>query len=317
MSINEKAKEFDKSGKIKRKTDQALEKLKRFRQEYPFIHNSESINALTADDLFKKGKDYFFRWVEFELKEMGHLYIYSYVYRNARNQLEDFKALLHVVVDEEKSLAEKVDASWNRISGMGGDRHLAKKIISLYNDGVLPIFKTADLEHFFNFLVGRQNLPPNYDIMSLGEKYQFLNEALLNVKKSSDKMKEWDNVYFSRFLYEMYPPPLTLPPKEEQPKPLSELGLMFEPQSHEEVMFLFSKLHEKIGFPYITKIQKEYPDVFALDDNRKIIRMEIETYASQFEGHDPKGCDVIVCWENDLERVPEGWPEIIQLKDYL
>jgi hypothetical protein len=82
------------------------------------------------------------------------------------------------------------------------------------------------------------------------------------------------------------------------------------------MMFLFSKLHEKAGFPYITKIQAAYPDVYALDNDRTVKRIEIETYASQFD-HDPKGCEYIVCWENDLESVPEDWPEIIQLKDYL
>ena len=81
-------------------------------------------------------------------------------------------------------------------------------------------------------------------------------------------------------------------------------------------MFLFSKLHEKIGFFYITKIQKEYPDIYAINSERAIKRLEIETYASQFN-HDPKGCDFIVCWENDLEERQDDWPEIIQLKDYI
>ena len=114
-----------------------------------------------------------------------------------------------------------------------------------------------------------------------------------------------------------------LPPKERirwgkpvAPQPLNKLGLLFEPQTHEEMMFLFSKMHEKIGFPYILKIQTAYPDVEALDEDRTVKKIEIETFASQFD-HDPKGCDFIVCWENDLETVPEDWPEIIQLEDYL
>lgn len=319
MSISEKAKEFDSNAEHRREIGNALELLKQFRKKYPFKDNPKSIDELTADDLFKKGEDYFFRWIEFTLRPLGRIAIGSAtVYRNAYNQLEDFKDLLRIAVDEERTLAEKVDAPWERISGMGGDKHIAKKIISCYNDNVLPIFKTEDLEYLFDLFVGRLKLPSNYDSMSLGEKYQFLTQALLNVKESFAETKEWDNAYFMRFFYEMFPPPrekITWE-KHAPPEPLNKLGLLFEPQSHEEMMFLFSKIHEKIGFPYITKIQAAYPDVFALDNDRTVKRIEIETFASQFD-HDPKGCDFIVCWENDLETVPEDWPEIIQLKDFL
>lgn len=320
MSISEKAKEFDLNGEHKREIDNALKLLRQFRQKYPFKDKPESIEKLTADELFKKGEDYFFRWIEFTLRPLGHIALGSAtVYRNACNQLEDFKDLLRIAVDREKSLAEKVDAAWERISGMGGDKHIAKKIISCYNDDVLPIFKTDDLKHFFSILVGRLKLPPNYENMTLGEKYEFFNKQLMNVKENVPETKDWNTAYFTRFLYETYPPPKEkiswgLP---KPPEPLNKLGLLFEPRSHDEVMFLFSKMHEKIGFPYITKIHTAYPDVLALDNDRTVKRIEIETFASQFEGHDPKGCDFIVCWENDLETVPEDWPEIIQLKDYL
>jgi hypothetical protein len=232
--------------------------------------------------------------------------------------LEDFKDLLRIAVSEEKLLAEKVDAPWERIIGMERDKLIAKKIISCYDDNALPIFRTSDLEYFFNQFLDSRRLPSNYDSMSQGEKYQFLTQALSNLKESIAETKEWHNAYFMWFLYEMFPPPRgeTTWGKPVQPEPLNKLGLLFEPQAHEEMMFLFSKIHEKIGFPYITKIQGAYPDVYALDADRTLKRIEIETFASQFD-HDPKGCDFIVCWENDLETVPDDWPEIIQLKDYL
>ena len=319
MSISEKTKAFDPDGEHRREIDNALELLNQFRKKYPFRDDPESIDRLKPDDLFKKGGDYFFRWIEFTLRSLGRIALGSAtVYHTACDQLEDFKDLLRIAVDEEKSLGEKVDAPWERISGMGGDKHIAKKIIACYDDNVLPIFKTSDMEYFFNLFVGKQKLPSNYDSMSLGEKYQFLTQSLLGVKESFVETKDWDNSYFMRFLYEMYPPPRekTQWGKPEEPKPLSKLGLLFEPQTHEEIMFLFSKMHEKIGFPYITQIQTAYPDVLAIDSDRKVRRIEIENFASQFD-HDPKGCDYIVCWENDLETVQEGWPEIIQLKDYL
>lgn len=207
MSISEKVKEFDKSGKYRRKIDNTLELLGQFRRKYPFKDSPESIDSLTADDLFKESPPKvgdFFRWIEFKLKPLGYLSVYSNVYRNARNQLEDFKTFLRIAVDEEKSLAEKVDAPWERISRMGGDKHIAKKIICCYDDNVIPIFRTVDLEYFFNLFEGRQNLPSNYDSLSLGEKYQFLNQALLNVKERVAETKNWDNVYFMWFLYVTY-----------------------------------------------------------------------------------------------------------------
>lgn len=320
MSIIEKVREFDPAGKHRREIDNALKLLNQCREKYPFKDTPDSIDRLTDEDLFKKGGDYFFKWIEFTLRPLGAIALGSAtVYRNACNQLEEFKDLLRIAVDDEKSLAEKVDAPWERISGMGGDKHIAKKIISCYDDNVLPIFKTRDLEYFFNTLVGRLKLPPNYETMSLGEKYQFLTEALINVKESLAETKGWNNPYFTRFLYEMYPPPKEKIQWEKPapPEPLNKLGLLFAPLTHEEMMFIFSKIHEKIGFPYIIKIQTAYPDVVALDNDRTMKRIEIETFASQFKGHDPKDCDVIVCWENDLTEIPKDWPEIIQLKDYI
>lgn len=207
MSISKKAKEFDKNGEYMRKIDNALELLKQFRQKYPFKDNPESIDSLTADDLFKENPPRigdFFRWIQFKLKPLGHLSVYSNAYRNARNQLEDFKALLHVVVDEEKSLAEKVDAPWEKIKRLGGDKHLAKKIIYCYNNDVLPIFSTADLEILFRLLMDRQNLPSKYYGMSPGKQYEFLNRALLSLKEGCAETKHWDNAYFMWFLYVTY-----------------------------------------------------------------------------------------------------------------
>jgi hypothetical protein len=175
VSVSEKAKEFDLNGERRREIDNALELLKQFGKKYPFKDDPTSIDKLTPDDLYtKESKDCFFKWIQFKLGTLGRIALGSdMVYRNACNQLEDFKDLLHIAVDGEKSLAEKVDAPWERISGMGGDKHVAKKIISCYDDNVLPIFKTEDLEYFFNLFVGRLKFPSNYDVMSLGEKYHF------------------------------------------------------------------------------------------------------------------------------------------------
>ena len=203
MSISKKAEEFDKSGKYRRKVDDVLELLEQFRRKYPFKDQPEFIDNLTAEDIFKEGEEYFFRWIVYELKDLGYIGGYPTAFRNACDNLDFFKGLLRIVIDEEKTLAEKVDASWEKIRGMGKDKHLAKKIIYCYHDDVLPIFKTDDLELFFK-LLSTHNLPSNYDSMSLGEKYQFFNQELLNVKESCAETKDWDNIYFMWFLYVTY-----------------------------------------------------------------------------------------------------------------
>ena len=77
---------------------------------------------------------------------------------------------------------------------------------------------------------------------------------------------------------------------------------------------MFSVMHREIGFPYIVKIQTKYPDVIAMNQDRESKRIELEVFASQFD-HDPSGCDLIVCWENNLDPKPDDWPEVVALKD--
>jgi len=208
-SLLEKVKAFDKTGTIKTEVDGAVRLLRDFRAKYRFVKNPESIEALNPDDIFKLHPaevGEFFHWLEYYLKPIGHLTLYSRVYRRIRNQLDDFKELLHVTVDPKKSLAEKVDAPWDRIKGMGYDRHIAKKIIYCFNyeDGdILPIFNTRHLEHFYNEVVDKPSFPAKY--VTLGEKYQFLISELLGVKQSLPEAQTWELPYFSRFLYDNYP----------------------------------------------------------------------------------------------------------------
>jgi hypothetical protein len=211
-SLLEKVRAFDKNGVIKIEIDSAMRLLKDFRVRYPFAENPESIETLAPHDIFREQSDEvgeFFHWLEYYLKPIGHLTLYSNVYRQIRNQFEDFKELLHVTVDPEKSLAQKVDAPWDRIRGLGYDRHIAKKIIFCFNyeDGdVLPIFKTSHLKHFLNEIVDKPSFPAQYT--SLGETYEFLISELLRVKQNLPETISWELPYFSRFLYDNYPPPL-------------------------------------------------------------------------------------------------------------
>lgn len=211
-SLLEKVRVFDKNGVIKIEIDSAMRLLKDFRARYPFAENPESIETLDPNDIFREQSNEvgeFFHWLEYYLKPIGHLTLYgSNVYRQIRSQFEDFKELLHVTVDPEKSLAQKVDAPWDRIKGLGEDRHIAKKIIFCFNyeDGdVLPIFKTSHLEHFLHGIVDKPSFPAQY--ASLGETYEFLISELLGVKQNLLETQSWELPYFSRFLYDNYPPP--------------------------------------------------------------------------------------------------------------
>ena len=69
----------------------------------------------------------------------------------------------------------------------------------------------------------------------------------------------------------------------------------------------------------VEAIRNEYPDCEAkrrIDRNRdqwERIKIEFEYRSSNFKdhGHDPKGCDLIVCWIHDWNECPL---EVIELK---
>lgn len=213
-SMIQKAMAFRENREIKTEMDNAIALLKRFREKYSFVKNPKSIETLDPEDIFREQTSQvgdFFHWLEYYLYPIGHLTLYgSNVYRQIRSQFEEFKALLYVVVDKEKSIAEKVDAQWDKIKHLGGDRHIAKKIIFCFNfetEEILPIFKTSHLEHFLANIVERPECPTNYDSLTLGEKYELLNSEVLKVKMKYPETQTWEIPYFARFLYEAYPPP--------------------------------------------------------------------------------------------------------------
>ena len=247
--VSQEAKVFDSNGAIKRLVEEALEKLKLFREKYPFTEKPDSIETLSPDDIFRTDKGEigeFFHYIEYYLKPLGHLTLYSNVYRRIRSHLEIFKELLYVVVDKDKSLAEKVDAKWSEIKGLGGDSHIAKKIIFCFNcetGSVIPIFSTSHLEHFLNKIQEAPWLPIHYDALSLGEKYETLTEELLKAKESSPATKSWEITYFCRFLYENYTPPKII--TASQRKKLQEKALMEQRQQFAKLVDLLNELKAK------------------------------------------------------------------------
>jgi len=81
----------------------------------------------------------------------------------------------------------------------------------------------------------------------------------------------------------------------------------FAPRSEQEVVALFGLLLPRLPIRVlINEVREAFPDCEAwlLDENgqRKLLRIEFELRASNFVAHehDPDGCDLIVCWEDDM-----------------
>lgn len=208
----EKATTYDRVKVNRTEVDRALALLKEFRQKYPFTENLRSIEYLDPDKLFKVNPDEvgeFFRLLEGSLKPFGRSsFNNSNVYRNARLQIGEFKKLLRVAVDSRKSLAQKVDAPWERIGGLGQDKQLAKEIIFCFNyesGTVLPIFNNQHLRHFVNRVVDLHSGSTKY--FSFGQEYEHFTTELLKAKNSLPITQSWDALYFAVFLYNNYPPP--------------------------------------------------------------------------------------------------------------
>ena len=209
--MQEKANAFDKVGVVKHDVEAALTAQKTLRQKYPFTENLRSIEWLDPDKLFKVNPDEvgeFFQLLENSLKPINAPNISSNVYRNARLQISEFKNLLRVAVDDRKPLAQKVDAPWERIGGIGQDKLLAKKIIYCFNSEkgtVLPIFNNQHLRHFTSRVADAPVGQTKY--YSAGQEYEHYISELLKAKNSSPITRGWDALYFACFLYQTYSPP--------------------------------------------------------------------------------------------------------------
>lgn len=100
-----------------------------------------------------------------------------------------------------------------------------------------------------------------------------------------------------------------------------DLGLIHEPVNEQGVVFVFAKLHKKLGVDYIQGIRGAFPDAFGI---RKIgkgkyepidIEFKFESIDFKRSGYDPNECDILVCWEDNWkgEDRPKNL-EIIELK---
>jgi len=102
----------------------------------------------------------------------------------------------------------------------------------------------------------------------------------------------------------------------------AQFGFLYEPSKESEVVMLFGALMqcytdflmEYLGLSGKFHIDEwtENPTDCVVDVNGRKLRLEFELYSSNFKGeHDPKKCDIIVCWKDDWR----GYPPSIKVLD--
>jgi hypothetical protein len=95
-------------------------------------------------------------------------------------------------------------------------------------------------------------------------------------------------------------------------------GLVYGPVNEMGVVALFAKISEELGF-IIEEVKAGFPDCIArrqIDKGWERVAIEFEYFSSSFcrHGHDPQGCDLIVCWEHDWDVCPVP---VLTLKQYI
>jgi hypothetical protein len=95
-------------------------------------------------------------------------------------------------------------------------------------------------------------------------------------------------------------------------------GMVYGPVNELGLVALFAKVCEEMGY-IIEEVRAEFPDCVARRHVKRgweRLTIEFEYRSSNFErhGHDPAGCDLIVCWEHDWESSPVP---VLALKEFV
>ncbi len=113
--------------------------------------------------------------------------------------------------------------------------------------------------------------------------------------------------------------------KTEVGSPMNFRGMIYKPINEQGVIYLFSLVAEDLNLR-VESIQQGYPDCTGLkykgNGRWERVKIEFENKASNFLNHmhDPKECDIIICWNDDLsdkqkEELAKENVEIIALED--
>ena len=99
--------------------------------------------------------------------------------------------------------------------------------------------------------------------------------------------------------------------------PIDFRGLRHEPVNENGVVFLFGMVAKELGY-MVEAVQIAYPDCEAKrqvsPSNWQRVRIEFEFESRNFRdhGHNPDGCDVIVCWRHNWPDCPQ-YLEVVEL----
>jgi hypothetical protein len=117
------------------------------------------------------------------------------------------------------------------------------------------------------------------------------------------------------------PPPAPVVPRPASlscGKSLGPAGLCRAPLNEQGVVLLFGLLARQLGFDVLA-VQGAFPDCTALREvipgRWQLTRIEFEFESRNFvaHGHDPAGCDLIVCWRHNWADCPPGL-EVLELE---
>ena len=95
-------------------------------------------------------------------------------------------------------------------------------------------------------------------------------------------------------------------------------GLVYSPINENGVIFIFGKVIEDLNM-YIEEIKTGFPDCVGrrfTGRGWEKVHIEFEYKSINFKehGHDPKNCDIIVCWVHDWPECPI---EVIELREVI
>jgi hypothetical protein len=112
--------------------------------------------------------------------------------------------------------------------------------------------------------------------------------------------------------------PLTLvrsAPSDLYGAPLNIRGMLHEPVNEQGVLMLFGALASELDFA-VERVTSNFPDCIAkqrVAGGWRRVRIEFEFESRNFlrHGHDPAGCDLIVCWQHNWPECPL---EVLELR---
>jgi len=316
IKIEEIIEDFDRDyNKIENKFERYLEELEKFKRKFPLQSLIRKIEANKISEIYQKGKKGNSSYIRKICKEnlMGTTVgqVFTNFSTNFKGKkIQEFKNFLSDLdkIDEN----DFYNSYYNIIIKKGYFKPDSLKFMEIiliqiiscyYLDYFLPIYKIKNLEIFekeikkaLNANLFDKEIDKLVDINDQGGKLLNLNNKLIQYKSNFEKMKDWDNITFTHFLFTCLP--------LEMVDLLRKLNIKYIDPNEQLVVTLFSKTHKLLGYPFITRIKTSYPDAEVIDKNGNIKSIEFEFESESFKTHleNLDICDIIVCWNDNIKK---------------